>query len=151
MALTLTIQDKQFTGKPTFAMARYANENYGNYIKKADKYAQGIENILSGVIEGSIESIVQYWDSALAHLKERPSIAEIEAALEERIEEVGDTEPLLKEIYRELSTSGFFKKTIKGFWKNIEMMKDFGATDEEKEQNKQAYEMMLKLKAEIEE
>ena len=151
MALTLTIQDKQFTGKPTFAMARYANENYGKYIEKANKYAQGIENILSGVIEGSVDSIVQYWDAALAHLKERPSIAEIETALEERIEQEGDTEPLLKEIYRELSTSGFFKKTIKEFWKNIEMMQDFGATDKEKEQNKKAYDMMQKLKAEIEE
>lgn len=150
MALTLIVQDKKFTGKPSFAMARYANENYGNYIEKANKYAQGIENILSGVIEGSIESIVQYWDAALAHLKDRPSIVEIEAALEERIEQDGDTEPILKEIYRELSTSGFFKKTIKEFWKNIELMQNFGATDEEKAQNKQAYDMMQKLKMEIE-
>lgn len=150
MALTITIQNKQYTGKPSFAMARYADEKYGNYIEKANKYAQGIENILSGVVEGSVESIVQYWDAALAHLKERPSVADIEEALEARIEEVGDTEPLLKEIYNELTTSGFFKKTVKAFWKNVELMKDFGATEEEKEQNKTAYDMMQKLKVEIE-
>lgn len=105
MALTITIKNKQYTGKPSFAMARYADENYGTYIEKANKYAQGIENILSGILEGTVETIAQYWDAALAHLKERPSLAEIEEALEERIEEIGDTEPLFKEIYNELTLS----------------------------------------------
>lgn len=151
MALNLTINNKTFTTKPSFAMVKHANETYGTYIEKTGKYAQGVETILSGVLEESAESIVHYYDAALAHYgKERPTITEIEDALEVRIDEIGDTTPLLKEIYKELSTSGFFKNLTKKFWKNIELMKDFGETEEEKAKNKQAYEYMIERKAEIE-
>ena len=151
MALSLTINNKVYTTKPSFAMAKYANETYGTFIEQTGKYAQGVETILSGVLEESIESIVNYYDSTLSHYgKERPTITDIEAALEARIDELDDTAPLFKEIYQELSTSGFFASTTKKYWKNLELMKDFGKTEEEKAQNKQAYKYMIERKTEIE-
>ncbi|MFJ8262720.1 tail assembly chaperone [Rummeliibacillus sp. NPDC094406] len=150
MSLLLKIGDKEVQGKPSFAFLKLADAKYGTFQEKTGEMTGGLMNILSGVIEGDVQSAAKYWDCATAHLKEKPTIEKIEEALESRIEVDEDTEPLLKEIYSELTNSGFFKKTVKEFWKNLEMMKDFGKTEEEKADNKKAYDLMMEKKVEIE-
>lgn len=152
MSLLLKIGDQEIQGKPSFAFLKHADANYGTFQEQTGKMVNGLANILTGIVDGDIQAAAQFWDCATAHLakKGKPTIEQIEQALEERIEEDGDTEPLLKEIYKEISESGFFKKTVKNFWNDIELMNEFGKTEEEKAQNKLAYEQTLKKKAEIE-
>lgn len=150
MSLHLTIGDKEIQGKPSFAFLKLADSKYGTFQEKTGKMTGGLMNILTGIVEGEVQAALEYWDCATAHLKDKPSSEKIEEALEQRIEKDGDTEPLLKEIYNELTNSGFFKKTVKEFWKNVEMMKDFGKDKEEKAQHKTAYDLMMTKKAEIE-
>lgn len=152
MSLLLTIENKEVQGKPSFAFLKLANSKYGTFQEQTGKMVNGLANILTGIVEGDIQAAAQYWDCATAHLskKGKPTIEQIEEALESRIEEDGDTEPLLKEIYKEISESGFFKKTVKNYWNDLELMKGFGKDEEEKAQNNLAYEQTLKKKAAIE-
>ena len=149
MTLELTIDKKVLTAKPSFGFARTADEKYGTYVKEIGRNKSGVNNILAGIVEGDVEAVVKFFDCGFAHLAERPTTEQIEEALEARIEKDGDVEPLLNDIYKAFATAGFFKKTTKEFWKNMELMQDFGATEAEKEQNRKAYDMMMERKTEL--
>ena len=145
---TLTIKDKQYDAKFGFAFKNLADKNY-NQTDTNGNEAGGFNGIYTGLLQFDLEALKAFWDCGLAHQKKRPSMAEIEAALEERIEEEGDTVPLFQEAFREIDASGFFKKSVATFWKNLELFKGSGTTEEEKEQNQQGVQVLMDAKAEL--
>lgn len=145
---TLTIKNKQYDAKFGFAFKNLADKNY-NQTDANGNEAGGFNGIYTGLLQFDLEALKAFWDCGLAHQKKRPSMAEIEAALEERIEEEGDTVPLFQEAFREIDASGFFKKSVATFWKNLELFKGSGTTEEEKEQNQQGVQVLMDAKAEL--
>jgi len=145
MAL-LKIKDKEYKAKCTFKFDRLADEKYNEEDKKGNK-AGGFMNLLNNLLEFDTNYVTAFWYCALEYLgKDKPSLADIEEAIELRIEEDGDTEKLVKEAYNELTDSGFFKMRTKKYWKNIEILKTTGKTDEEKAENLKMYNMMQESK-----
>lgn len=147
---TLSIAGKQQEAKFGFAFKNLADKNYGQKDKEGNDVG-GFSSIYTGLLQFDIDALKAFWDCGLAHLGKngRPKISEIEEGLEARIDEDGGTEELFKEAFREIDSSGFFKKDAKMFWKNLEMFKDMGHTDEEKEENAMGAQIMLEAKAEL--
>ncbi|POZ56440.1 hypothetical protein LYSIN_01223 [Lysinibacillus sphaericus] len=145
---TLTIKDKQEEAKFGFAFKNLADKNYNQTDTEGNELG-GFSAIYTGLLQFDLDALKAFWDCALAHHKKRPSITDIEAALEERIEKDGDTTELFKEAFRVINESGFFKKDAKTFWKNLELFKTMGKTDEEKVENAKGAQIMLDAKAEL--
>lgn len=147
---TLTIKDKQEEAKFGFAFKNLADKNYNQTDTEGNELG-GFSAIYTGLLQFDLDALKAFWDCGLAHLgtKGRPSISEIEAALEKRIEADGDTTKLFKEAFRVINESGFFKKDAKTFWKNLELFKTMGKTDEEKAENAKGAQIMLDAKAEL--
>ncbi|WP_019169012.1 tail assembly chaperone, partial [Staphylococcus intermedius] len=61
-------------------------------------------------------AIVQFWDCALAHLKQRPTKEEIQEVIQDVIEKEGTTLGLLQGAIQVLGESGFFKEEFKMYW-----------------------------------
>lgn len=145
---TLTIKGEQHEAKFGFAFKNLADKNYNEKDQKGNE-AGGFNGIYTGLLQFDINTLKAFWDCGLAHLKKRPSISEIEEALEARIEEDGDTEKLFKEAFREIDASGFFMKDAKTFWKNLELFKGMGATEVEKAENAKGVKMLLDARDEL--
>ncbi|EON72253.1 phage protein [Lysinibacillus sphaericus] len=145
---TLSIGKVQQDAKFGFAFKNLADKNYNSTDKEGNEVG-GFNGIYTSLLQYDLDALKAFWDCGLAHLKKRPSMAEIEAGLEARIEEDGDTEKLFKEAFREINDSGFFKKDAKTFWKNLNMFIEMGKTDEEKAENAKGAQMMLEAKAEL--
>ena len=142
----LTIKDTEHKAKCAFAFDRLANAKYNDEDKKGNK-AGGFMNLYNNLLEFDTSYLVAFWVCALEYLgKDKPSQAEIEEAIEARIEEDGDTEKLIKEAFNELGDSGFFKMKAKKYWKNLEILKATGKTDEEKAENLKMYDLMQESK-----
>lgn len=147
---TLTIKDKQYDAKFGFAFKNLADKNYSETDREGNDVG-GFSSIYTGLLQFDIDALKAFWDCAMAHLgtKKRPGIVDIEAAIEARIEEDGDTEKLFKEAFQEINASGFFKRDAKTFWKNLNLFKEMGKTEEEKEENAKGAQIMLDAKAEL--
>ena len=147
---TLTIKGEQQEAKFGFAFKNLADKNY-NQTDANGNNVGGFNGIYTGLLQFDIDALKAFWDCGLAHLgtKGRPSIAEIEGALETRINEDGETDQLFKEAFKEIDASGFFKKDAKTFWKNLELFKTRGKTLAEKEENSKGVQMMLDAKTEL--
>lgn len=139
----LEIEGKNFEGKCTFKFDRLADKKYSEKDKDGNDTG-GFMTIYMNLLQFNNKYLLAFWDCALEYLgKDKPTIEQIEAALEARIEEDEDTEPICKEAFKAVDESGFFKKQAKKFWKDFELMKDFGKSDEEKAENKKAYDHLL--------
>lgn len=147
---TLTIAGKQQEAKFGFAFKNHADKNHNQTDENGNEVG-GFNGIYTGLLQFNIDSLIAFWDCGLAHLgsKGRPTIKDIEEALEARIETDGDTEELFKEAFREIDSSGFFKRDAKTFWKNLELFKSMGKTEEEKAENAKGAQIMLEAKAEL--
>lgn len=147
---TLHINGTEHEAKFNFLFAKAAKEKYAE-VDENGKKGDGFNAIYMGLLQGSNESLVAFWDCGLAHLKgkDKPSAEDIENAIVARIEEDEDTIFLLKEAYNAMDQSGFFKQQSKKLWSNFEMLKTMGATDEEKEKNKAMYETLVASKTEM--
>ena len=147
---TLTIEKTQYEAKFGFAFKKLADKNYNQKDKEGNEVG-GFSAIYTGLLQFDLDALKAFWDCGLAHLgtKGRPSIADIEAALEARIEEDGDTTKLFKEAFCEINDSGFFKKDAKTFWKNLELFKTMGKTEKEQVENAKGVQIMLDAKAEL--
>lgn len=145
---TLTIAGTQQEAKFGFAFKNLADKNYNQKDDKGNEVG-GFNYIYTGLLQFDIDALKAFWDCGLAHLKKRPSIAEIEQGLETRIEDDGGTEDLFKEAFREIDASGFFKRDAKTFWKNLELFKTTGKTEAEKLENAQGIQMLLDAKTEL--
>lgn len=115
----LTINGKQYEAKTSFKFEKKANAKYS--AKQGETDLNGFMNLYLNLLAGdSNETLVQFWDCAFAHYKDnQPSVDAIEDALEERVEEEGDTEPLFQEAFSVLDKSGFFKKQAENFKKGL--------------------------------
>lgn len=127
----LTIKGKEYEAKCNFLFERTANRLFGKEDAKTGKKEGGFEEIYTGLIEESNEAIVQFWECALAGERDKKLTKEaIEDAIMERIEEEGDTRPIIREILDTIDESGFFKRPVEKFWKNVDLMKEIGSKDE---------------------
>ncbi|UED81955.1 tail assembly chaperone [Lysinibacillus sp. CD3-6] len=147
---TLSIKGVQQEAKFGFAFKNLADKNYNQKDAQGNDVG-GFNGIYTGLLQFDIDALKAFWDCGLAHLgtKGRPSIAEIEEALEERINQDGESDQLFKEAFKEIDTSGFFKRDAKTFWKNLEMFKDMGKTEAEKAENAQGVKMLSDAKTEL--
>lgn len=145
----LTIKGKDYEAKCNFKFEKTADKKYNEEDKNGNQ-AGGFHSIYTGLLQYSNKHLVSFWDCALDYLgKDKPSIADIEEALESRIEQDEDTEPLFKEAFKTVDESGFFKRQAKNFWKNIETFKQTGKTEEEKQQNQKGAEMLIQARKEL--
>lgn len=152
MTLTLTINEKEYTAKASFAFLKSV-QSLGQFTEQTGKIEGGLEALITALVSNDIDSLVDFWSAATAHYgkKDKPTREQIETSLENIIEGGKDIEELFKEAYKFMRESGFFKKRIKLLWEQIEMMKTSGTTEEKKQENEQTYEQFMKMKAEIEE
>lgn len=147
---TLTINGKEYTAECSFKFSKLADKKYSRKKNDSDP-DNGFHTVFGGLIDFENDFLVAFWDCAINEpSKTKPSIEDIEQALDERFRADGTTEKAFKEAYTEIDESYFFGKKVQKYWSNIEMIKNFGKTDEEKEQNKMAYDRMKQAKAEIE-
>ncbi len=123
----ITIDDKEFHAKINFSASDRADEKYST------QDVDGLTAIYLGLLQGDIKSIRSFWDCALLHHDNKPSIKKIEKALENRIEDDG-TEPLFKEAFSTLDKSGFFSERAKMIADN--MMKEPKVADNETDEQK---------------
>ena len=139
----LTIKGVEHEAKFNFLFSKKADEKYSEKDEKG-KNAGGFHSVYTGLLQSSNDSLVAFWDCGLAHLKgsDKPSVEDIQNALVERIEADEDTLPLFREAYQAIDASGFFKQQCRKLWKNIETLKNSGATDEKKAENLKMYEAM---------
>jgi hypothetical protein len=146
----LTINGTEYEAKFNFKFSKMADDKYGTTDDNGKKTG-GFHNVYMGLLQASNDSLVEFWDCGLNYLKgkDKPTLEEIQEAIVERIEEDGDSEPMLKEAYKAIDESGFFKQQSKKFWRNIELMKSTGKTDEEKDRNLKVYNMLIETKKEM--
>jgi hypothetical protein len=126
----ITIKGKEYEAKVNFKFRSTADKKYTKETK--DGEVDGFTNLYSNLLEENVGYLAAFWDCALSHLKERPSIEQIENALVEAAGDEQDYEPLIKEAFEALDDAGFFRGQVKKFWKNTEIMKDFAENDKEK-------------------
>ncbi|KAA0956629.1 hypothetical protein FQ085_11590 [Planococcus sp. ANT_H30] len=144
----LNVNGKGFKGKGSFAFDRLANKKYDEVNANGQKLG-GFMNIYMGLLGKSTQSLSMFWDCAVEHHeKDRPSLAAIENALEERIDN-GETEQLFKDAFHILDESGFYAQPRRDLWKGLETMKAHGKTAEEKKGNKEMFELLTKNREEL--
>lgn len=145
----LVINDKDFEAKCTFKFDRLADKMYSSEDKEGNKMS-GFMNVYMNLLQYDNKYLLAFWNCALDYMgKEKPKLEDIEEAIEKRIEEDGDTEQLFKEAFNTVDQSGFFKKQAKNFWKDFELMKDLGKTEEEKAENLKVYNALQGAKKEL--
>lgn len=138
----LKINEKEYEGKCSFKFDRLADKKYGAKDKDGND-AGGFMTLYMSLLQYSNNHLVAFWDCALENLgKDKPSIDAIEKAIEDRIDEDGDTAVMFQEAFKAVDESGFFKLQAKNFWKNLETMKESGKTVEEKAENLKMYNLM---------
>jgi hypothetical protein len=141
----LEIDGKEYEAKCTFGFDRLAKKKYEN--NEDENKLDGFTNIYMNLLEYSNDHLLAFWDCGLEHLgKDKPKLEEIEEAIMARIDEDEDTEPLFKEAFRAVDQSGFFKRRAKKFWRDFEIMKKSGKTEEEKEQNEKMHKLMAEAR-----
>ena len=146
----LTINGTEHEAKFNFLFSKKADEKYGEIGVNGNR-TSGFHAVYMGLLQSSNDSLAAFWDCGLAHLKgkEKPSIEDIQEAIAERAEVDEDTIPQLKEAYRAIDESGFFKQQSKKLWSNLEMMKTTGDTEEEIERNLKVYNMLMEARNEL--
>jgi hypothetical protein len=127
---TLNVNGKQYEGKVSFKFSEVADKKYA---KESDQgETDGMHVIYSQLLEGNTAALSSFWDCALSHHKQRPTVEAIQEALEEQGEE-DDFDNLFKDAFTAMDESGFFKKRRNNFWKNLELFEKFVKTEDEKE------------------
>lgn len=145
----LTINGKDLEAKCNFRFERLADKKYSEQDKKGNDIG-GFHALYSNLLQFSNKHLLAFWDCALDYLvKDKPKMEDIEAAIEARIEEDGDTEQLFKEAFEVIDESGFFKKQVKNYWKNINVYKESGKTEEEKAERTKQADILLKTYEEM--
>ncbi|MBT2680054.1 hypothetical protein J7E38_13650 [Bacillus sp. ISL-35] len=147
----LEINGKEFEAKCTFRFERLADKKYSEKDNDGNDVG-GFHGLYTNLLQYSNKHLLAFWDCGLEYLgKDKPKLEDIEAAIEQRIEEDGDTEKLFKEAFNAVDESGFFKKQAKSYWKNIEAYKKTGKTEEEKAEREQQTEMLFQMRKEMKE
>lgn len=139
MAAFLTIKGNEYEAKGTFAFAKRAKQEYQNGNEQTDAFS----DIFMGIIQNDEEALVKFWDCGTAYIPNRKFKREdIEQALQERIDEEGDTLQLFKEAMSVLDDSAFFRRKAAKLKDGLTILNTQGKTEAEKEDNKRAYQMI---------
>ena len=145
MTAFLNIKDKEYEAKGTFAFAKRAKQEY-----PTKENNDSFSDIFMGLIQNDEEALVKFWDCGTAYIPRRDFKREdIEKAIEARIEEEGDTINLFKEAMSVLDDSAFFKRKAARLKNGLTILNTTGKTDQEKEENKKAYEFIKESMAEL--
>ncbi|KIL45764.1 tail assembly chaperone [Jeotgalibacillus soli] len=144
----LNVNGKDYEAKVTFKFNSLAKDKYYGQDKEGNK-SSGINSIYEKLLNFDHDGLLGFWDCAVNHLKDRPILADIEAALEKRIEADDDTEDLFKEAFAVMDNSGFFKKQAKKYWKDLEKVPEFAKDEKEKTQMQTYVQRMKDSKAEL--
>lgn len=139
MAAFLTIKGNEYEAKGTFAFAKRAKQEYQNGNEQTDAFS----DIFMGIIQNDEEALVKFWDCGTAYIPNRKFKREdIEQALQEKIDEEGDTLQLFKEAMSVLDDSAFFRRKAAKLKDGLTILNTQGKTEAEKEDNKRAYQMI---------
>ena len=139
MVAFLTIKGNEYEAKGTFAFAKRAKQEYQNGNEQTDAFS----DIFMGIIQNDEEALVKFWDCGTAYIPNRKFKREdIEQALQERIDEEGDTLQLFKEAMSVLDDSAFFRRKAAKLKDGLTILNTQGKTEAEKEDNKRAYQMI---------
>jgi len=145
----LIIDGKEYQARTDFKFERAANEKYNEADAEGNKQG-GLITIYSNLLEYDVLYLSAFWDCALAHLKaDKPSLDSIDNAITDHIEEHSDADQLFKDAFSKLDQSGFFKKKVKKFWKNADMVKSLLTTDQEMKSYDQMLEDMKEARKEL--
>ncbi|MDZ5711663.1 tail assembly chaperone [Jeotgalibacillus haloalkalitolerans] len=148
MPAYLNIDGREYEAKLSFAFEKLADAKHSQKTDDGEDMG-GFRTIYMNLLEISTKHLVAFWECALAHSKDKITTNQIEAALEKVIEEDGDTDRVFRDAYNAIDDAAFFKKRAQNFWKDLELMKNAGDTDEEKEQHKQMYDRMIQARNEM--
>lgn len=119
----LTINGQQYEARTDFKFQRIADEKYFEKDENGKKVQDGFQTIYANLMEYDNVALSAFWDCALSHHKQKPSLNDIDEALLEAAGEEYDFEPLFKEAFAKLDNAGFFKKKVTKFWRNTELVK----------------------------
>ncbi|MED4461864.1 tail assembly chaperone [Metabacillus fastidiosus] len=145
----LTVKGRELEGKCTFKFDKLADKKYAGVDKDGNETG-GFHNIYMNLLQYSNKHLLAFWDCALDYLKkDKPSLEEIEEAIEDRFEEDGGTEEAFKEAFKAIDESAFFGKQARNFWRDLELLKETGVDEEEKATNFKAYNMMIAARDEL--
>ena len=147
---TLTIDGIDYKGKCNFAFDEVADEKYNEKDKKGNDMG-GFMSIYTKLLADDLKALLAFWDCALSEYgKKRPTKKDIEKVLMELIddEENGEAEieKLFKDAFKAIHNSGFYRKQTKKLWAQFQKMEEAGETDEEKENNMEAYQELVRTK-----
>ena len=138
----LTINGKDYEARTDFKFQRVADDKYSQKDKDGKKVQDGFQTIYTGLLEYDPTALSHFWDCALSHLKEKPSLDAIDNALLEAAGEEQNFDPLFQDAFSRLDESGFFRQKVKTFWKHTEMAQAYMEDDKEKEAFKGMLEEM---------
>lgn len=143
----LEIDGQNLEGKFNFAFKNKADKEF-NDVDLNGNQPGGFNQIYQGLLQFDINALKAFWLCALAYQKSQPSIKQVEEALEARIDADEGTDALFSEAFKEIDSSGFFKRDAKTFWNNIELSKKM-LKDEEMEQAKIGFKMFNDARTEL--
>lgn len=127
----LDVNGTEYEGKASFKFSFVADEKHKKKDKDGNETQTGVMTIYSNLLEKDVLYLSYFWECALAHHKKKPTLNDIQNALEEAAGEEEDYEALFQDAFRMIDNSGFFKGQVKKFWKNTEMMNGFGRDERE--------------------
>lgn len=149
----LTVKDMTKEAKGSFGFKRYANKHYSDKVRTDNEAKEqetpGIASIYQKLLNYDYDGLVAFWMCVFNSQTEVVTNEDIESALEARIEQDGDSQPLFAEALEVLDDSGFFKRNTAKFWQNIEMASTMAQTEEERATTRQYLDVLKKSHAEI--
>ena len=144
---TLQIGKKTYEAKTNFKFEKLADKKYRS--EDEENRMSGLETIYQDLLSFKSSALISFWDCATAHYKkDQPSVDDIEEALEEVIEDEG-TDRLFKEAFTSLDESGFFRKQLNEFWKNLDLAESMAKDEKELEQIQTAKRMYNEKRKEL--
>lgn len=141
----LLIDGKEYEAKTNFKFERLANEKYSKDAEGNE--LGGFTNIYLRLLQFENTALADFWNCALHHYKkDKPTLDEIEEALEEEINK--DPDVVFKQAFKTLDGAGFFKKQVKSIWNEFSKApkKKKDETEEEKKERLQNEGMTKMMK-----
>ncbi|CDQ22569.1 tail assembly chaperone [Halobacillus karajensis] len=148
----LTINGEEYKAKVTFNFSRRADDLYKTTKKsKEGEYeVAGVESIYEDLLGYKVPALANFWDCAVHNKKDRPKIEDIEKAIEAEIEKGDEAiDQLFQDAFTALDQSGFFKRQLNEYWKNIKLSEKMAKDEKEKKQAKEYIKQMEDKRKEL--
>ena len=145
----LNIKGTTYEARTDFKFQQVADEKYSERDDKGKKVQSGLEVIYANLLEEDILYLSYFWDCALSHLRERPSLSEIQEALIHEAGTDADYEHFFKAAFSKLDNAGFFRKQVKKFWKNLSSARKILKEEMEKEMFEEMFTEMQEARSRL--